>query len=82
MEFCKKEIKFIVNRIAPLLDIKLDEFKRNKKNIKLNFEKLIEDQRASPTQQSTNHTITHSPEIPQSKSALQVKQEGAFHGFF
>lgn len=43
VEFCKKEIKFIVNRIAPLLDIKLDEFKRNKRNIKSNFERLIED---------------------------------------
>lgn len=34
VEFCKNEIKFIVDRVAPLLDIKLDEFKRNKKNIK------------------------------------------------
>ena len=45
VEFCKKEIKVIVGRIAPLLEIKLDDFKRNKKNIKFNFEKLIEEKR-------------------------------------
>ena len=41
VDFCKKEIKFIVSHIAPLLDIDMNEFKKNKKNIKINFEKLL-----------------------------------------
>ena len=41
VDFCKKEIKFIVSHIAPLLDIDMTEFKKNKKNIKVNFEKLL-----------------------------------------
>ena len=41
VEFCKKEIKYIVNQIAPLLDIDMSEFKKNRKNIRVNFEKML-----------------------------------------
>jgi len=60
VEFCKKEIKFIVARIAPLLDIKLDEFKRNKKNIKFNFEKLIEEKKSAMT--TVPNSLARSPD--------------------
>ena len=41
IEFCKKEIKYIVKKVAPLLDINLAEFKVNKKNIKQNFKTIL-----------------------------------------
>ena len=44
VDFCKKEIKFIVNQIAPLLDIDLVSFKRKKRQIKSNYEKLLQEQ--------------------------------------
>ena len=44
VEFCKKEIKFIVNQIAPLLEIDLSSFKRNKRQIKCNYEKILTEQ--------------------------------------
>ena len=42
VEFCKKEIKFIVLKVAPLLNINLDEFKRSKRNIKENFIEMLQ----------------------------------------
>jgi hypothetical protein len=49
VEFCKNEIRYIVERVAPLLEINIDEFKRNKRNVKSNFEKLIEDKKTPET---------------------------------
>ena len=46
VDFCKKEIKFIVNQIAPHLDIDLVSFKRKKRQIKSNYEKLLQEQMA------------------------------------
>jgi len=42
VEFCKKEIKFIVLKVAPLLNINLEEFKRSKRNIKENFIEMLQ----------------------------------------
>ncbi len=42
VEFCKKEIKFIVSKVAPLLNINLEEFKRSKRNIKENFIEMLQ----------------------------------------
>jgi hypothetical protein len=42
VEFCTNEIKYIVQQVAPLLQINLDEFRRTKQVIKENFKKLLE----------------------------------------
>lgn len=42
VEFCKKEIKFIVSKVSPLLNIDLEEFKRSKRNIKENFIEMLQ----------------------------------------
>jgi hypothetical protein len=42
VEFCKREIKYIVQQVAPLLGINLAEFKVNKKNIKENFKTILQ----------------------------------------
>lgn len=41
VEFCKKEIKYIVSQVSPLLNINLDEFKISKRNIKENFKEML-----------------------------------------
>ncbi len=34
VEFCSREIKYVVEQVAPLLNISLDEFQQNKLKIK------------------------------------------------
>ena len=60
VDFCKKEIKFIVSHIAPLLNINMIEFKKNKKNIKINFEKLLAEQSAHKRTRDNQNTVIKS----------------------